>query len=153
MDGSAARAVIDANRYMTLATADASGRPWASPVWFASIDHREFFWVSSPRTRHSQNIAVRPDIAIVMFDSHEVQGPAAGKAVYLSAVAEEVPEVDLDRGLAVFSEVSRRQGLSVWARHDVVPPARHRLYRATATEWFVLTDTDERQPIDMAEEQ
>ena len=28
----AARGIIDANRYMTLATADAEGEPWASPV-------------------------------------------------------------------------------------------------------------------------
>ncbi len=29
------RAIVDGHWYMTLATADASGRPWASPVWFA----------------------------------------------------------------------------------------------------------------------
>jgi Pyridoxamine 5'-phosphate oxidase len=27
-----AREIIDANRYMTLATADGDGRPWAAPV-------------------------------------------------------------------------------------------------------------------------
>lgn len=31
-----ARGVVDANRYMTLGTADASGRPWVSPVWYAA---------------------------------------------------------------------------------------------------------------------
>jgi hypothetical protein len=36
--GMDAKEIIDANRYMTLATADAQGTPWASPVWFA---HRE----------------------------------------------------------------------------------------------------------------
>ena len=29
------RAIVDAARYLTLATADHAGRPWASPVWFA----------------------------------------------------------------------------------------------------------------------
>ena len=29
------RAIVDANRYTTIATADEDGRPWASPVWFA----------------------------------------------------------------------------------------------------------------------
>jgi nitroimidazol reductase NimA-like FMN-containing flavoprotein (pyridoxamine 5'-phosphate oxidase superfamily) len=28
--------IIDANRYLTLATADGDGRPWAAPVWYAS---------------------------------------------------------------------------------------------------------------------
>jgi hypothetical protein len=36
-----ARAIVDSNRYMTLATADESWVPWASPVWFASADYRE----------------------------------------------------------------------------------------------------------------
>jgi predicted pyridoxine 5'-phosphate oxidase superfamily flavin-nucleotide-binding protein len=33
-----ARRIIDANSYATLATADADGRPWATPVWFAERD-------------------------------------------------------------------------------------------------------------------
>jgi pyridoxamine 5'-phosphate oxidase-like protein len=31
-----ARAVLDRNRHLTLATADDDGRAWASPVWFAT---------------------------------------------------------------------------------------------------------------------
>jgi pyridoxamine 5'-phosphate oxidase-like protein len=27
--------IVQANRYMTLSTADADGVPWASPVWYA----------------------------------------------------------------------------------------------------------------------
>ena len=30
-----ARAIIDANRYMVLGTADEGGRPWVSPVYYA----------------------------------------------------------------------------------------------------------------------
>ena len=33
-----ARSIIQANRYLTLATADQDGLPWASPVWFATVD-------------------------------------------------------------------------------------------------------------------
>jgi nitroimidazol reductase NimA-like FMN-containing flavoprotein (pyridoxamine 5'-phosphate oxidase superfamily) len=35
------REILAANRFMTLATADAGGTPWASPVWFATEDGRE----------------------------------------------------------------------------------------------------------------
>ena len=31
-----ATAIVDASSYMTLATADHEGRPWASPTWFAA---------------------------------------------------------------------------------------------------------------------
>jgi hypothetical protein len=44
-----AREIIDANRYMTLATADGEGRPWAAPVWYAHRGYTDFLWVSKTR--------------------------------------------------------------------------------------------------------
>ena len=41
--------IIEASRYLVLATADATGRPWSSPVYFAHIGFTELYWVSSPR--------------------------------------------------------------------------------------------------------
>ena len=137
------RAIIDANRYMTLGTADASGLPWVSPVWFATVDHRRFYWVSDPNARHSRNLAARPELAIVIFDSTVVPGEAA--PVYMSAVAEQVRGTELEEGMGVFDQVSEAQGLSVWGLENVLPPARNRLYRATASEHFLLRDDrDER---------
>jgi nitroimidazol reductase NimA-like FMN-containing flavoprotein (pyridoxamine 5'-phosphate oxidase superfamily) len=145
----AAREIVDSNRYMTLATADASGRPWVSPVWYAAVDYRSFYWISSPDAEHSRNLMVRPEVSIVIFDS-QVQ-PGAGQAVYIAATAEELTGIELERGIEVFSEVSRQQGLSAWSGDDVTPPALHRLYRATATEHSVLDKSvrgvDRRTPV------
>jgi len=143
-----ARSIIEANRYLTLATADQDGLPWASPVWFASVDLQEFFWVSSPDARHSRNLAVRPEVAVVIFDSGQPFG--TGRGVYLSARAEAVPEPDLDRGIATFSLASQAQGGRAWGRTDIQGPARLRLYRATTVATYVLSDTDERIPVDLA---
>ena len=121
---------------MALATADASGRPWASPVWYAPRGYREFFWASKPEARHSRNLAQRPELAIVIFDSHE---PGCWKAVYMSAVAEEL--ADVDEGIEVYARRSVEQGLRVWTREDVLPPAQHRLYRATVSEHSCSTTT------------
>jgi nitroimidazol reductase NimA-like FMN-containing flavoprotein (pyridoxamine 5'-phosphate oxidase superfamily) len=143
-----ARSIIDSSRYMTLGTADASGLPWVSPVWYAPAGYREFFWVSSPDARHSRNLATRPDIAIVIFDSHQ---PGGWHAVYMSAVAEElVVGGDVDQGIDVFSRRSKAQGLRAWTREEVMPPARHRLYRAIVSEHFVLDPRDQRLPVSVA---
>ena len=143
-----ARAVIDANHYMTLGTADDSGHPWVTPVWFAPADYREFFWVSSPAARHSRNIAIRPDVSIVIFDSQVPVGSAA--AVYMTAVAHELTGAAQERGLEVFARESKAQGLSVWGMANVTAPARHRLYRAAVTEQWVLDPHDERLPVTLA---
>jgi nitroimidazol reductase NimA-like FMN-containing flavoprotein (pyridoxamine 5'-phosphate oxidase superfamily) len=140
-----ARAIVDANRYMTLATADGDGNPWASPVWYAPVEYREFLWVSSPEARHSRNIAARPQLAIVIFDSHQ---PGGWNALYLTAVAEQLE--DVDEGIEIFSRHGESQGLRRWTRDDVIPPARHRLFRASVAERFLLDPHDQRLPVTLA---
>ena len=73
------RDIIEANRYLVLATADATGRPWSSPVYFAHIDFSEFFWLSLPDVTHSRNIAARPEVGIVVFDSQVAIGTGQGE--------------------------------------------------------------------------
>ena len=138
-----ARELIDGGRFMALGTADAEGRPWVSPVWYAPAEYRELFWVSKPGARHSGNIAARPEVAIVIFDSRV---PGTATSVYMAAAAEEVTGADVERGMGVFNARSVAQGLPEWTLDDVRPPARHRLFRATVAEHWVLGPGDERMP-------
>ena len=138
-----AHALIDAMAYMTLATADADGRPWATPVWFAHRDHREFIWISRPGTRHSRNLAANPRLAISIYDSTVVPGDAA--AVYMEAEATEVTDAG-ERAvlLEAFSRRSVAQGLGPFGEADVTGAAPHRLYRARALATFILGPHDQR---------
>ncbi len=87
-----------------------------------------------------------PDLrAIVIFDSRAPVG--RGQGVYVSAVARELTGADLDRGIAIFSSRSEAHGADEWTPQDVRPPARHRLYRAIASEHSVLGPQDRRTPI------
>ena len=141
-----ARSIVEENRFMALGTADASGTPWVSPVWYAPLSSREYVWVSRPGTRHSRNLVERPQVAIAIYDSHR---PGTWAAVYLVAVAQELEEVDA--ALAAFNRRSEAQGLRAWSRDEVVPPAEFRVYRATAVEQYVLDDHDARLPVPLAE--
>jgi nitroimidazol reductase NimA-like FMN-containing flavoprotein (pyridoxamine 5'-phosphate oxidase superfamily) len=142
-----ARDLLDTNSFMTLATADASGLPWASPVWFATEDYRALYWLSYPSARHSRNLAVRPELSIVVYDS-TIQ-PAAAQAVYMAATAEQVPEADLEAGLGVFSRKSVRRGLKEYGIDSVTGDAGLRLYRAAVTEHYIL-DSDAPGEVRMA---
>lgn len=134
--GTVARSIIDANLYMVLATADEAGRPWPSPVYFAHSAWIEFFWASSPEATHSRNIAVRPQVSIVLFDSRVPIG--TGQGVYMSAVADETAGEALERGIDVFSRRSLVTGGAAWTPDDVRGAAPFRLYRATAAEHSIL---------------
>jgi nitroimidazol reductase NimA-like FMN-containing flavoprotein (pyridoxamine 5'-phosphate oxidase superfamily) len=129
-----ARTVLDSNSFMTLATADADGVPWASPVWFAQENYRELYWVSAPDSRHSRNLAVRPELSIVVFDS--TQTPGDVQAVYMSATARQPDDVETEIG--VYSRVSARSGLPGWGVERVTGAARLRLYKATVTEHYIM---------------
>ena len=146
-----ARQIVDANQYMVLGTAAASGQPWASPVWFAHEDYREFVWISSPEARHSRNIAERPQVGIVIFDSRVALG--AGQGVYLSCEAAVASDGDLDRLLDVFNRRSSAGSGVVLARTDVDAPSGDlRLYHAVASEASMLAKdgaADHRVPVQL----
>ena len=129
--------LIEASRYLVLATADEAGRPWSSPVYFAHLGFTEFFWVSSPDVTHSRNIAVRPEVGIVVFDSQAAIG--TGQGAYMSAVAALVEDdAETARGIEAFSRRSLAHGGHEWTSEDVSPGAGMRLYRASADAHWIL---------------
>lgn len=145
--GADARAIVDSNAYMTLATADALGTPWASPVWFAHDGYIDFLWMSRPEARHSRNIALRREIAIVIFDSSVSVGGA--QAVYVEATAQEVGEPDIERSIEICSRRSLAHGAEAWGIADVTAGAPHRVYRARASAHFILGRGDQRLAVDL----
>ena len=141
-----ARAIIDDNKYMVLATADRAGQPWASPVWYAPAGYREFIWVSDPNTTHSRNLEARRELSLVIFDSSAPLGTGVG--VYMTAVAEQLAADERAEAIDVFSRRSLEQGGHEWTIEDVQEPARLRLYRATAVDQY-FGKNDRRVPVSL----
>ncbi|MDV3221321.1 pyridoxamine 5'-phosphate oxidase family protein [Intrasporangium sp.] len=136
-------ALLETNRYLTLATADPDGRPWASPVYFAPAEPWDFYWVSATSARHSRNLAQRPQTSLTVFDS--TVEPYHGRAVYAAGEAHVLSGADLDRGLGSYPGPSRR-GATPVTREDVTGSSQYRLYRVTATHVWVLCPRGPRQP-------
>ncbi|MGH3491277.1 MAG: pyridoxamine 5'-phosphate oxidase family protein [Actinopolymorphaceae bacterium] len=138
-----ARAIIDATLYLTLGTVDPSGRPWTSPVYFASDGDRNFYWLSATDAQHSRHLAERPQVSVVIFDSTVL--PYHGRAVYAVGEARELSGADLDRALSVYPRPDS-PGVTPVTREDVTAAAPYRLYQATATDMWVLCRREPRQP-------
>jgi hypothetical protein len=144
-----ARAVVDKNLYMTLGTADETGTPWVSPVYFVTAGYRSFYWASITAASHSRNLAVRPELSIVVFDS---QVPVyQGRAVFMTAIGEELSGPELGAGIVVYNGPAADRGVSQLDRRDVEGPAAYRLYRATVTQHYTLDPNghDLRVPVDL----
>lgn len=138
-----AQTIIDTNRYLTLGTVDADGQPWTSPVYFAPGGDREFYWLSATDAQHSLNLAERPRVSLVVFDS--TVPPYHGRAVYGVGPAGELSGTDLDRALEFYPGSPSRGGSQV-EREDVTGAAPYRIYRATASELWVLCPREPLQP-------
>jgi hypothetical protein len=146
-DQALAKGIIDKALYMVLATADSSGQPWSSPVYFAHRDYRDFFWISQPDATHSENLRERREVGIAIFDSS--QPVETGEGVYVLGVARELPAHETAEGIEIFSKRSGSHDGGEISAEDVSPPARHRLYQATAEAIYVLDDHDHRVEVSL----
>jgi hypothetical protein len=138
-----ARAIIDATSYLTLGTSDPDGHPWTSPVYFSAGSEREYYWVSATDARHSRNLAERPRVSVVIFDSTVL--PYHGRAVYAVGEARELSGSDLDRALAAYPR-NDGQGATSVTREDVTGPAPYRLYQVTVSDLWVLCPREPGHP-------
>ncbi len=89
------RIVFDSS-FMTLATADSDGLPWASPVEFACDEALRFYWVSVTDARHSQNVRANPRAALSIYDSTQTPGVGAVQGLYGEGSVEELDRSDLE---------------------------------------------------------
>ncbi len=149
-----ARHVMDSHRYLTLGTAEPDGRPRVSPVYFTHADYRDIYWVSSPTAHHSANIAERPAVALVIFDSTAPVGQ--GRAVYIDAHASVVDDAELPRRCAEAFSRGGGKGATAFEPHELSGDADLRLYHARATSHEVHipgrdpvhgTGVDTRRPV------
>lgn len=126
-----ARHLINTTRYLVLGTVDPDGRPRVSPVYYAPDGYFDLYWISDAAAHHSRNIAERPDISAVIFDSTAPIG--AGQAVYLIARAEQIPDDELDRHIDIACR-PRFPEQQPFPADKLRPPAPFRLYHASIGE-------------------
>ena len=72
------------NILATLATVNADGTPWSTPLHVAS-DGEYIYWFSKESTVHSQNITRNPRVSLTLFSPDESRGP---KGVYVNGQVE-----------------------------------------------------------------
>jgi general stress protein 26 len=118
MDAKAhAKHVISNADLMTIASADSNGKPWISPVGFISDTDGNLYWVSNKESVHSDNIRVRPEVAIVVVGKN-LDGNNDG--VYFDALAAELTDQkDLEYAVKLIAKRPKHPKFSVNSLSDV----------------------------------
>lgn len=99
--------LLSGNTYLSLATADENGTPWASPVVYEFDEtHGNLFFISAPDSRHIRNISKNPTVAFSIYNSAQTVGNAFG--IQWSGRVEEVDSMDVPAELrsSLLSKVS-----------------------------------------------
>lgn len=86
-------------RHVSLATVNADGTPHNTPVFAAFGPHLDLYWVSSPASKHSGNIARTGQVFAVAFDSMH-----SGGGIYLQSTARVLSEPELTPALDIYNE-------------------------------------------------
>ena len=134
IDRSAVDRLLLANRYLVLGTADADGKPWVTPVFFALLEGDRVCWVSSPDSRHSRNIDSRAALAITVFDSTVEVGRA--EAAYFDADAAQLALNETDSAVQALN--SRLPQAKRLTSDDLQPVGPLVIYQAALRHRYVL---------------
>ena len=121
-----ARRILERVGNGSLATVSPDGRPWNSPLFVAFDANLRFYWSSHIDAEHSRNIATRPDVFLVVFDS--TQPDQSGGAVYMRATASELTDETSIRGALAY--LARRKNEPPKPLADFRSPQRRRVYQA-----------------------
>lgn len=81
-----AKEIITNNQYVTISSVDEKGSPWISPVVYTYDKNWNLYFVSMPTSKHSSNIKENKNVALAIFDSHQLWG--AGVGLQIEAEAE-----------------------------------------------------------------
>lgn len=134
----AAADTILANRYLTMATADADGSPWAAPLAYVVDDSGDLVYYSAMDAHHSRDIAARPVVACAIFDSSRLSDEADG--VQLVGEVSEVGESELPVVMRLYFERSFPDAMvrARWSRpvSDFAGDSPQRFYRICITEAY-----------------
>lgn len=145
-----ARYIIEHNNYMIVSTSDKSGKPWAAPVFFAYDKNYTFYFLSAVDSRHAENIAENPNVAIVIFDSSTPVGQTDG--VQMDAKVSFVPKKDLSKVITTYCDrLFPNSNILATERYDpkeYYEPSEFRFFRVEVVQAYT-TGIDRRVDVDL----
>jgi uncharacterized protein YhbP (UPF0306 family) len=91
--------MLERHNTLTLATVGA-GTPWAATVFYASDERFNLFFVSDHRTRHAQDIAANPTVALAINADVDNWNDVSG--LQIEGEAAKVRSTERARALALY---------------------------------------------------
>lgn len=129
-----ARELLKTVRHAAMATVNEDGSPHNTPYHFmCSPDLQYLYWVSSPESVHSQNVARSGQIFVVLFDSMN-----QGGGLYIRADnAHIAQDEELETVLEMYNAKRLAAGKEPLQVSDYSGDSPQRMYAATTQQFWV----------------
>ena len=85
------RAFLSQHSTLALATVNAGGQPEVAPLFYLSVS-LTLYWLSSPKSRHSVNLAARPQVAATIYPA--VWGWQDIRGIQIEGIADAIDDAD-----------------------------------------------------------
>lgn len=125
--------------HMSLGTC-VDNKPWVCEVHFVYDDELNLYWRSMPSRRHSQEIALNPNVAANIVEQHAKDEKPRG--LYVEGVAE---RVEIEPGSAIHQLFQSRLGDFAADLTDLENEDGRKFYKLTVADWYVF-DVRESTP-------
>lgn len=123
-----ARRLLDVGDHIVVATADARGTPWISPLFYAADDDYDLYWTSDREARHSVNIRATGRAALVVY---EIDPDRPVDGVYMQAEVRELTDpTEIRHGIEVMLSRPQPDKWVIQSPADVSGDGPWRIYRA-----------------------
>lgn len=129
---------LDNTIHMSLGTSRDS-MPWVCEVHFAYDDSLNIYWCSLKSRRHSEDIAINPNVAGNIVKQHALDEYPLG--VYFEGTAE-LLEAGEEQNKA-FGLLRDRVHASDTAIEDAAKDDGHKFYKITVKNWYVFGKLDD----------
>lgn len=138
-----AKSIIDTNLYLSLATS-LNNETWISPLWYATDENYNFYFVSEYESKHAKFIKENPNVAVSIFNSTEV--PEDVNGLQIEATAGEVKIMEIPGALV---NIFKKSGADLFKLRfkDWNNPASYsnlskfRIYKIVPKKFFILDTT------------
>ncbi len=127
--------ILATNSYATISTVDATGLPWAAPVWYV-YENKTLYWWSSQSSQHSLNIALNGSVYVTIFDSTLPEGKGLG--AYCRAEASEIQQNRLEEICKLYNATTQVFKLN---KANCSGEAPTRLYQATIKKAWINSES------------
>jgi len=131
-----AKEIIEKIIYITLATTDADGNPWSTPVFAAFDQYYNFYWRSGIDAIHSQNIIANRKVFISIYDSTSPWG--TGEGIFMQAKSEHLlNKNEINQSLLL---LEKRAGKSFGSANEFMDNYPRRVYKAIPEKIWINAD-------------